>query len=230
MYEAGTWLWVAAMVALDGVAGLSGAAIPEAWLARYRGAMLGFAAGALLASGVGEVLPQALGHGGLPVLGWAVAAMLALAAIERLARRHEGRVAPVALLASDGLHNVGDGMAIAAAFLVSTHLGVVTSIAVILHEVPEEIADYALLRASGATKRAALIALAAVQLTSGLGAAGTLLASAAIAHSAGALLALAGGTFVYIGAIDLLPELVRQRARAPFFAFALGAVIVLAGP
>ncbi|MBA3455181.1 MAG: hypothetical protein H0T42_18975 [Deltaproteobacteria bacterium] len=69
-------------------------------------------------------------------------------------------------------------MAIAAAFVISIPLGVMTSLAVIVHEVPEELGDYALLRAAGVTKRRALLALAGVQATAALGAVGTLVAAA----------------------------------------------------
>ena len=206
-----TWLWIAAMVVIDGAAGLSGAVIPERWLERYRAPLLGFATGALLASGLGEVLPEAVERGGPWILCWAAGAVAVLAAAERFVSRRRGPVAPAALLASDALHNIGDGMAIAAAFLVSIHLGIVTSFAVIVHEVPEEVADYALLRTSGVGKRGSLLALAAVQLTAGIGAAGTVLAASSISHGAAVILALAGGTFVYIAAIDLVPELIRSR-------------------
>ncbi len=224
------WLWVSIVVVLDGAAGLAGAAIPERWLERYRAPMLGFAGGAVLASGVGEVLPEAARRGGIAVLGWAVLAAALLGVVEAITRHRRGPVTPLALLGSDALHNIGDGMAIAAAFLVSIHLGVVTSCAVIVHEVPEEIADYALLRASSVGKRTALLALAGVQLTAAIGAAGTLVASSLIARSEPMIMALAGGTFAYIALVDLLPELVRIRAVSAIFAAAAGAAAVLAAP
>ena len=222
-------LWIAAMVVLDGLAGLAGAVIPERWLLRYRTPLLGFAAGALLASGLGEVLPEAVTRGGASVLWWGAGAFGVLAAIERVSGR-DRPVSPIVLMTSDGLHNIGDGMAIAASFLVSVHLGIVTSLAVIVHEVPEEIADYTLLRASHATKKRSLLALMAVQLTAALGAAGTLFASSVIAHSAGAILSIAGGTFAFIAIVDLIPRLLRERSIAAFVAIAAGAITVLVVP
>jgi zinc and cadmium transporter len=120
----------------------------------------------------------------------------------------------LALLGSDALHNVSDGMAIAAGFLVSTQVGFLTAMAVIVHEVPEEVADYALLRASGMPRRRALAGLAIVQLTAVIGAAGTLVASSLIARAEGVMLAIACGTFVYIALVNLAPELRRTRALA----------------
>jgi zinc and cadmium transporter len=224
------WWWVMAMVVLDGAAGLAGAAIPERWLERYRAPMLGFATGAVLASGTGEVLPEAVHLAGWGVLVWAGASVFVLGVAEAAVRRRRGPVTPIALLGSDALHNIGDGMAIAAAFLVSIHLGAVTSFAVIVHEVPEEIADYALLRASDIGKRNAVLALAAVQLTAAIGAVGTLVASTAIARSEPTIMAIAGGTFAYIAIVDLVPELVRMRKLSALIAGIVGAACVLAAP
>jgi zinc and cadmium transporter len=136
-------------------------------------------------------------------------------------------VTPVALLGSDALHNFGDGMAIAAAFLVSPQLGLYTSIAVILHELPEELADYALLRGAGMSRRTALASLAVVQLTAALGAAASLVASHWLAGARGLVLALAAGMFLYIALVDLLPAVIRSRSRSAWLAFGVGAIVVL---
>ncbi|HUJ60173.1 MAG TPA: ZIP family metal transporter [Kofleriaceae bacterium] len=226
------WIWVMSFVALDGLVGLAGGLIPERWLHRYQGPMLGFATGALLGSGLGEILPEALERDGAPALLWAAAAMAVLGTIDWLASRrgeHGARpVVPLALLGSDALHNIGDGMVIAAAFLISVQLGAVTSLAVLVHELPEEVADYALLRASGVSKRMALVGLAGVQLTAGIGAAGTLVASSLIAQAEGVILAIATGSFLYIAVFALLPDLVRRRAASAWIALAIGAAVVLA--
>lgn len=227
-----TWLWVTIAVVLDGAVALVGGLLPERWLDRYRPAMLGFAVGTLLASGLGEILPEAISIGGVTVLGWSASAMVALGIFEHvLARRERHRqqpVVPVALLGSDALHNLADGMAIAAAFVVSPRVGLLTSAAVVVHELPEEIADYALLRVAGMAKPSALVALAAVQLTAVFGAAGTLVASGAIADANGPVLAIACGMFVYIAAFDLMPELVRLRSPSAALACMVGVAIVLA--
>jgi zinc and cadmium transporter len=218
------------MVAIDGAAGLAGAVIPESWLERYRSPLLGFATGALLASGLGELLPESFETIGAPALAYAAASALLLVLVERYIAsrtRQRGPVAPIALLGSDALHNIGDGMAIAAAFLTSTHLGIVTSFAVIVHEVPEEIADYALLRASNIGKRNALLALAGVQLTAALGAICTLVAASVVKQSVGVIDAIAAGTFAYIALVDLVPELVRLRSGWALVAAAAGAGVVL---
>ena len=122
---------------------------------------------------------------------------------------HDVTPVPYALLASDAVHNFGDGIAIAAAFTSSVRLGVITALAVIVHEVPEEIADYAVLRASRISKRRALWALLLVQMTAALGAWATLL-GASLVHRQGVLLALAAGTFLYIALVELMPDVLRR--------------------
>lgn len=77
-------------------------------------------------------------------------------------------------------------------------------------------------------KRSALVALAAVQLTAVLGAAGTLAASGAIAGASGPILGIACGMFVYIAVFDLMPDLVRTRSRSAALACIVGVAIVLA--
>lgn len=225
------WLWVSIMIVLDGAAGLAGAALPERWLTRYRPLLLGFAVGALLASALGELAPEACIRGGTGVLVWAGVTIAVLASAEwwlRRRRRTTRTVVPIALLTADALHNIGDGMAIAAAFLVSPRLGLITSAAVIVHELPEEIADYALLRTAGVARLPAVLALAAVQLSAAIGAAGTLVASSWITATAPVILAIAAGTFVHIAAIDLAPTLIRERRLSAVFACGLGVALVLA--
>ena len=111
------------------------------------------------------------------------------------------------ILIGDGMHNFTDGILIAAAFLANPQLGIVTGVAIIAHEIPQEIGDYALLRAYGMSRGRALFWLAMVQLTAGIGAVGAFYASEISASMNGILIALASGTFLYIGATDLLPEI-----------------------
>ena len=96
--------------------------------------------------------------------------------------------------------------------LISGRLGVITAIAVIAHEVPEELADYVLLRNSDLTRRQALIAMTGVQLTAGIGAALTLLSAAAWKQVSGLALGIAAGTFLYIAFADLMPTVFLARA------------------
>lgn len=229
-----TWAWVTGAIVIDGAAALVGGLLPDRWLTRHRPLMMGFAAGALLAAALLDMVPEAIAARGSVVLPWLLGSMVALAFFEWLLGAHDhhehGRnPVPYALLASDAFHNFGDGIAIAAAFLSSTHLGVVTSLAVIVHEVPEELADYAVLRAAKLGKRRALIWLTVVQMTAAAGAAVTLL-GASLGRGGGVFLAIAAGTFVYIALVELMPDVLRGGPRrdrlAAFGGLALGVAAI----
>ena len=232
------WIWITAAIIVDGAAALVGGLIPDAWLARRRAGLLGFAAGTLLVAAMLDILPAALAARGTEALWWSAGSFVGVALAEWLLSGHVHRrggvpapVPPLTLLGSDALHNIADGMAIAAAFLLSVPLGVVTSLAVIIHEVPEEVGDYALLRAAGVSKRRALVALAGVQATAAAGAFGTLVAAAQTEQLAGVALSIAAGTFLFIAATDLLPEVLRSDAgrrdrSEAALGFALGALVI----
>jgi zinc and cadmium transporter len=225
-----TLLWIALAVVLDGAVGLSGAIVPDGWLARHRMDMLGFAVGALVATAALDLIPTAFARTGVIAFAWMAVGVVVIVAVELvLARSHGSRRAglPYALLGSDAVHNLADGMAIAAAFLISTRLGVVTAAAVIVHEVPEEIADYAVLRAAGLRKRWSLVWLAGVQLTAALGAA-LVVVGATTFGIEGPALAIGASTFLYIALVDLLPEVVRasHERRSPLGWLGAGIVVM----
>ena len=233
-----TWIYVTAAVLVDGLAGLAGALIPERRIQTARKLLLGFAAGVLLAVVFLDLLPEALAAAPVSVaMGAALAAFAVMTCVEwalgaRRARSAHGLRAPM-FLGSDALHNIGDGAAIAAAFLSSPRVGLVTALAVIVHEVPEEIGAYALLRSTGMPRRRALVRMAVVQLTAAIGAAATLVGSSAWGALSGVVLAVASGTFLFIGAADLLPEVLRategpSRGQA-LLGFLAGLLAVAAG-
>ncbi len=110
-------------------------------------------------------------------------------------------------LIADGLHNMVDGVLIAGSFLVDIRLGVATTVAVALHELPQEIGDYALLIYSGYTRKKALFLNFLSGLTAVLGAILTLFAAGALENFVGIVLPLAAGNLLYIAGSDLIPEL-----------------------
>ena len=200
-------------LAVDGLAGLTGGLISERALERYTISLVGFAAGALLAAAFLDTLPEAFVRMGASASRWAFLGFVAAALLEWWlgTHHHHDRVTqptlPMVLLASDALHNVVDGAAIAAAWLLSPRAGLTTAIAVIAHEVPQEIGDFAVLRRFGYSRPRALAALFVVQLTAVAGALGIALATNVTARVADRVIALASGSFLYIGATDLLPAL-----------------------
>lgn len=211
-----TVVYVALAVAADGCAGLVGLLVPETRLDRSRQLVLGFAVGVLLGTTVLALLPEAF-EGNPPgtVLGLVGGSLVVMAAVEwalgrRPRRGPQGGGLAGMLLGADAFHNAADGAAIAASFLVSARLGVMTAVAVIAHELPEELADYVLLRHSNLSRGRALVAMTGVQLTAAMGAALTLLSAAAWRHVAGVAIGVAAGTFLYIAVADLLPLLWRS--------------------
>ena len=197
---------------LDGLAGLSGALLSERWLIRHQAALIAFAAGAILGAVFLDVLPETVSAVGPNALTWSFGGFVALVFVEWLIGRHhhghgvEAPSLPASLLISDALHNIGDGAAVAAAFVISAKVGVAIAVAVIAHEIPQEIGDYAVLRIANWPRTKALLALAGVQLTAFIGAIAVLLAAHHVGRVTSIILSVAAGTFLYIGATDLLPD------------------------
>lgn len=110
-------------------------------------------------------------------------------------------------LIGDAVHNFIDGLLIAASFLVSTEIGFATTIAVILHEIPQEIGDFAILLHSGFSKTKAILFNLLSASTAIVGAAIVLVSASAAPVLSSILLPLAAGNFLYLAGSDLIPEL-----------------------
>ena len=122
----------------------------------------------------------------------------------------QNRAAGSLILIGDGLHNFVDGVLIAAAFLTDIHLGVVTSVAVAAHEIPQEVGDFAVLLQSGFNRRKALVYNLISSLTTIVGG---ILSYYSLSNIEGVLpyvLAVAAASFIYIAVADLIPGLHRQ--------------------
>lgn len=111
------------------------------------------------------------------------------------------------VLVGDGLHNFIDGMIITASYIVSVPLGLATTLAVIFHEIPQEISDFGVLIHSGLTKWRAVMFNFLSALTAVLGVFVALALKDSIGDFSSVVLAFAGGGFVYIAGSDLVPEL-----------------------
>lgn len=130
-----------------------------------------------------------------------------------VAAEEHARIEPIGriVMFSDGFHNFLDGMAIAAAFLVSTEIGLATTLAIVFHEIPQEIGDFGILLHAGYSRTKALVINLLSALTAVLGAGVALLFSAYLEGALYALLPIAAGSFIYIALADLIPELHRRR-------------------
>jgi len=205
--------------------------------------LIALAAGALIGDAFLHLIPEAFEEGAdstvvaLAILGGIVLMML----FERLlwwhhdhherdslevhdatqqdpAEKEHARIEPVGrmVLFSDGLHNFLDGVGIAASFLVSYEIGVATTLAIIFHEIPQEIGDFGVLLHSGYSRARALLMNLLSALTAVLGAGAVIAVGNVTKEALHVLLPIAAGSFIYIALTDLIPELHRRRGGRRF--------------
>jgi zinc and cadmium transporter len=212
---------------LNTLASLGGGFIPSAFLHRHMEKVLSFASGVLMGAAFFDLIPEALelGQEGSVQKTWLFGALLlgfiSFYLVELFlgshaagpGHRHDHDQAGPLLLAGDALHNFADGVAMTSAFLVDPQLGWIATLGVIMHELPQEIADYAILIARGWSKPKALLALFIVQASAFLGAGASLLLSSELTHATSLLLMGSAGGFLYVAAADLLPSLNFKRGR-----------------
>jgi len=110
-------------------------------------------------------------------------------------------------LIGDGIHNMIDGIIIGGAYLTSSALGVATTLAICLHEIPQEIGDFGVLMYAGMKPRRALSLNLLSALTAILGVILSLTLSRYVENLVSFLLPFAAGNFIYIAGSDLVPEL-----------------------
>jgi zinc and cadmium transporter len=134
-------------------------------------------------------------------------------------------------LIGDGIHNFSDGLVIAASFVVSIHFGVITTLVIIFHEVPQEIGDFGVLVYGGFHKAKALAYNFVFALTCVIGTIVGYYLSENIKNFSLYLLPITAGGFIYIAACDLIPELHKEpdlkRAAFSMLAFLCGILFIL---
>jgi zinc and cadmium transporter len=239
--------WIVAATLAGGVLSVAAAAL---FALRARAAdvpmLVSFAIGTLLAAALLEILPHALESAPRPELVTAtlLGGILAFFVLEKLllwrhAHQHahpgeaprEGRIA-LMVIVGDSFHNLVDGVIIAGAFLANLELGVVTSLAIIAHEVPQEVGDFLVLLHSGYGKRRAfaynLIASAAM-LAGGVAG---YVALQGLRGWIAPILGIAAASMLYVAIADLIPGLhkrVEPRAAAAQVALILAGVAAVWG-
>ncbi len=145
----------------------------------------------------------------------------------------KGCVRPVGrmVLISDGFHNFIDGMIIATGFIVSTPVGIATTIAVLLHEIPQELGDFGVLLHAGFSKKRALFVNFLSAILAFLGALIALVLEGVIDNMVQWIIPIAAGSFIYIATADLIPELHKttefKKSLIQFSAFLLGIVLMI---
>jgi zinc and cadmium transporter len=220
-------LWIMAFSVLGSIGAVAGAALlllfPQGTRKVLVPCLVSYATGTLLGAAFLGMIPAALKQApAVPVMATVLAGMVLFFVLEKLVLwRHchdsacevHGRAAPLILI-GDAFHNLVDGVVIAAAFLTSIPLGIAAALAVIAHEIPQEVGDFAVLLDSGYARNKAL-------LLNGLSASATL-PGAVLAYfwlgetreAVPYILAISAASFIYIAAADLIPGLHRQTTAA----------------
>jgi zinc and cadmium transporter len=222
--------WIIGATALGGVLSMALAALfalnaKADWIP----VLISYAVGALLGAAFLEVLPHAFEQASSveSVAGTVLAGILAFFVLEKLVLwrhchqeqceahdphepAHDHGRSGLMILIGDTFHNFVDGVLVAAAFLASTELGIVAALAIIAHEIPQELGDFVILLHSGYTKRAAFLLnllSSAAMIAGGVLAYFTL---QTMQHWVPPLLGLAAASMLYVSVADLIPGLHRR--------------------
>lgn len=200
--------------------------------------LVGFAAGALIGGAFLHLLPEALEQWGANfVFFYVLVGFTLFFLMERYLywrHCHDGvcdvHTFTYLNLIGDGTHNFTDGLIIAASFMTDLKLGIITTLAVIFHEVPQEMGDFGILVYGGFSKPKALLFNFICAVTAILGAIIGYVLSSLTENISLFLISFTAGGFIYIAASDLIPELHKQketkRANIAFIAFILGLIFM----
>jgi len=186
-------------------------------------ALISVAAGALLTVAFLDLLPEAIEDGGYDAhtIFWTVLiSILFFFLLERVFHWHHCRCEEhgkpctdnkknlaVINLAGDAIHNFVDGALIASAFMIDFHAGLIVTLAVVLHEIPQEISDFGVLLYAGFSKGKAILYNLGVAVIAIIGALLFYNFGKDYGHLIPLMAAFAAGNFIYLATADLIPEL-----------------------
>jgi len=224
-------LWIVGFSVLGGVLSVLAASVflmlPTVARTKAIPSLVSFAIGSMLGAAFLGILPHALSspyikdpHNIFIVL---LFGLLAFFLLEKLVlwrhchsasceahgqdHSHSHRSAANLILIGDGVHNMLDGVVIAAAFMTNINLGIVTSLAIIAHEIPQEVGDFAILLHGGFNRKRALFYNLLSSLTSIIGGVTAYFFLSQMTQIIPYLLAVAASSFIYIAVADLIPGL-----------------------
>ena len=121
--------------------------------------------------------------------------------------QHEKDASGALIIIGDAVHNLVDGVLIAAAFMTDIDLGIVTALAVAAHEIPQEIGDFAILLNNGYERKRALFFNILASMATLVGAVIAYYSLQSMQHALPYILAIAASSFIYIAVADLIPGL-----------------------
>lgn len=210
---------IVSLISLIGVFSLS---LNEKIIKKYISLFISLAVGALLGDAFIHLIPEAFENSfnSTSISLLIISGVLIFFIIEKFLHWHhheddteKNHIHPVGklLLFSDGFHNLIDGIIIGTSFLVSIPIGIATTLAVFLHEIPQEIGDFAVLIHSGYDKKRALWLNFISALTAIIGVFIALIFGNITETFALWILPIAAGGFIYIAMTDLIPELQKTK-------------------
>jgi zinc and cadmium transporter len=217
------WLYTlisVAFVSLLSLVGVVTLSLREARLRRVLIFLVAFAVGALLGDVFIHLLPESFETIGFNLITslLVIVGFLIFFVLEKFVRwRHLGsaqtsKVQPVVTMniIGDAVHNFIDGMLIAASFMVSVQIGITTTVAIVLHEIPQEVGDFGILVNGGLSIKKALMFNLLAALMAFAGAVVTIVIGGQFENYAVYLLPITAGGFIYIAGPDLIPELQQE--------------------
>lgn len=195
--------------------------------------LVAFAAGALLGASFFDLVPESFEMLGAKASIYIVAGILLFLVFENVLHWHHAhhhdcedcaqQATGYSILLGDGLHNFLDGILIASAFMLNIGTGIAVTIAVLLHEIPQEIGDFAVLVHSGFSKVRAVLFNLISALTAVLGGVLAYLSLQNIEKVVPYVVAIGAGGFLYIALVDLFAELKTSR----YLSVRLGQVVTV---
>ena len=182
--------------------------------------LVSFAVGGLLGGAFFHLLPESMESGNPSLFIYVLSGIMIFFLIEKFLHwRHchkghcDAHTFTYMNIIGDGIHNFIDGMIIAASFGTDMRLGVVTTLAVAAHEIPQEIGDFGILVYGGFSKSKALLFNLLSALTAMVGAVIACFSFSQIVWLKEVLIPFTAGGFLYIALVDLIPELHKEAGK-----------------
>jgi len=240
-----TWLYSllsVSIVSLSSLIGIVTFSVKESRLKNALLYMVSFSAGALFGDAFIHLIPEAVEESGfgLNISIYILSGILCFFVVEKIlqwrhchiltSEEHPHTFAYMNLF-GDAVHNFIDGLIVAGSYIVSFPLGVATTLAVVFHEIPQEIGDFGVLIYGGFSKSKALMFNFLSAITAILGAFVALLLGLYMTNFTVFLVPFAAGGFIYIAGSDLIPELHKEikpsKSVLELIVFILGILVLL---
>jgi zinc and cadmium transporter len=220
--------WILAASVAGGALSVALAAVSLLLRASWVPMLVSFAIGALLGAAFLEIIPHAFAHGAPHQAASAIlGGIFGFFVLEKLllwrhchtehCEVHDQHGSPhdqgrsgLFIIVGDTIHNFVDGLLIAAAFLQSTELGIIAAVAIIAHEIPQEVGDFLILLHSGYTRARALAMNLLSSVATVVGGLIGYFALRAVAEWEASLLGVVAASMIYVAVADLIPGLHRK--------------------